>query len=85
MRLYVQLQLQKAQKDYGGLLEQLQIQREAAAGSLNKLQQKNKEQITELQAKTENLTMELQGVGDTCTCICCSFHTSIIKNAVCLL
>lgn len=55
--------MQKAQKDYGGLLEQLQIQREAAAGSLNKLQQKSKEQITKLQTKIDNLTMELQGVG----------------------
>ena len=64
--LHLQLQLQKAQKDYGGLLEQLQIQREAAAGSLNKLQQKSREQITELQSRIENLTMELQGVGNTC-------------------
>ena len=63
--LHLQLQLQKAQKDYGGLLEQLQIQREAAAGSLNKLQQKSREQITELQSRIENLTMELQGVGNT--------------------
>ena len=60
---WLQLQLQKAQKDYGGLVEQLQIQREAAAGSLNKLQQKSKEEITELKAKIENLTIELQEVG----------------------
>ena len=58
--------LQKAQKDYGGLLEQLQIQREAAAGSLNKLQQKSREQNTELQNKIENLTIELQEVGSMC-------------------
>lgn len=63
---YLQLQLQKAQKDYGGLLEQLQIQREAAAGSLNKLQQKSKEQITELQMKIESLITELQGVRTAC-------------------
>ena len=64
----LQLQLQKTQKDYGGLVEQLQIQREAAARSLNKLQQKSKEQITELKVKIENLTIELQRVGTT-TCV----------------
>ena len=61
--MFLQLQLQKTQKDYGGLVEQLQIQREAAAGSLNKLQQKSKEQITELKTKIENLTIELQRVS----------------------
>lgn len=61
--MFLQLQLQKTQKDYSGLVEQLQIQREAAAGSLNKLQQKSKEQITELKNKIENLTIELQRVS----------------------
>jgi len=59
---FTQAQLEKVQKDYGGLLEQLQIQREAAAGSLNKLQQQSRSQINELQSKIDKLTAELHGV-----------------------
>jgi len=58
----IQAQLEKVQKDYGGLLEQLQIQREAAAGSLNKLQQQSRGQISELQSKIDKLTAELHEV-----------------------
>jgi len=58
----IQAQLEKVQKDHSGLLEQLQIQREAAAGSLNKLQQQSRGQISELQGKIDKLTAELHEV-----------------------
>ena len=71
--------MQKTQKDYGGLVGQLQIQREAAARSLNKLQHKSKEQLTELQAKVETLNVELQEVG---TLHICTHNIDISSNKI---